>query len=39
MWGKGDLWGNMREREHWGDPDVHGRIILKYPFCKWGVVY
>jgi hypothetical protein len=21
-------WGNMREREHWGDPGVDGRIIL-----------
>jgi hypothetical protein len=21
-------WGNLRERDHWGDPDVDGRIIL-----------
>jgi len=23
------LVGNLRERDHWGDPDVHGRIILR----------
>jgi hypothetical protein len=29
----------MRERDHWGDPDVDGRIILKWIFRKWeGVV-
>jgi len=29
----------MRERDHWGDPDVDGRIILRYIFRKWeGVV-
>jgi hypothetical protein len=22
-------WGNLRERDHWGDPDVDGRIILR----------
>jgi len=21
-------WGNLRERDHWGDHDVDGRIIL-----------
>jgi hypothetical protein len=21
--------GNLRERDHWGDPDVDGRIILR----------
>jgi len=25
----------MREREHWGDPDVDGRIILRCIFGKW----
>jgi len=24
--------GNLREREHWGDPGVDGRIILKWIF-------
>jgi hypothetical protein len=22
------LWGSLSERDHWGDPDVDGRIIL-----------
>ena len=27
------------ERDHWGDPDVDGRIILRWIFRKWeGVV-
>jgi hypothetical protein len=26
--------GNLREREHWGDPDVDGRIILRWIFRK-----
>jgi hypothetical protein len=25
-------WGNLRERGHWGDPDVDGRIILRLMF-------
>jgi hypothetical protein len=24
----GFWWGNLRERDHWGDPGVGGRIIL-----------
>ena len=33
------MWGNLRERDHWGDPDVDGRIILRWIFRKWeGVV-
>jgi hypothetical protein len=24
----GFWWGNLRERDHWVDPDVDGRIIL-----------
>ena len=30
----GFWWGNLRERDHWGDPDVDGRIILKWIFRK-----
>jgi hypothetical protein len=26
--------GNLRERDHWGDPDVDGRIILRWNFRK-----
>jgi hypothetical protein len=28
---------NLRERDHWGDPDVDGRIILRLIFRKWDV--
>ena len=31
--------GNLREGDHWRDPDVDGRIILRWIFRKWeGVV-
>jgi hypothetical protein len=30
-------WGNPRKRDHWGDPGVDGRIILKGSFRKWDV--
>ena len=34
IWGMGEvctgLWsGNLKERDHWEDPDVDGRIILR----------
>jgi hypothetical protein len=42
VWGggvcKGFWWGNRRVRDHWGDPDLDGRIILLL-FRNWeGVV-
>jgi hypothetical protein len=27
-------WGNLRERDRWGDPGVDGRIILRRIFRK-----
>jgi hypothetical protein len=29
--------GNLRERDHVEDPDVAGRIILRWIFRKWDV--
>jgi len=29
-------WGSLRERGHWGDQDVDGRIILRWIFRKFG---
>jgi hypothetical protein len=39
VWSKGKVctgfwWGNLRERDHWGDPDVDGRILLRWIFRK-----
>jgi hypothetical protein len=31
----GFWWGDLREGDHLGDPDVDGRIILKLIFKKW----
>jgi hypothetical protein len=31
----GIWWGNLRERDHLGDPSVDGRITLKWIFWKW----
>jgi hypothetical protein len=31
---KGCWWGNLSERVNWGDPDVDGRIILRWIFRK-----
>jgi len=30
----GFWWGNLGERDHFGDPDVYGRIILRWIFRK-----
>jgi hypothetical protein len=30
----GFWWGDVREDDHLGDPDVDGRIILKWIFHK-----
>jgi hypothetical protein len=34
----GFWWGNLRERNHWGDPGVNWRVILGLIFRKWDVV-
>jgi len=31
----GFWWGNLRVRDHLVDPDVDGRIILRWIFRKW----
>jgi len=42
FWGRGEAytgfwWGKPRKRDHLGDPDVDGRIILRWIFRKWVV--
>jgi hypothetical protein len=32
----GFWWGTLRERDHWRDSDVDGRIILRRIFRRWG---
>ena len=33
----GSCWGNRRERDHWGDLDVDGWIILGWISRRWDV--
>jgi hypothetical protein len=33
----GFWWGNPRDRDHWGDPGIAGRITLGWIFGKWDV--
>jgi hypothetical protein len=33
----GFWWGNLGVRDHWLDPDIDGRIILRGIFRKWDV--
>jgi hypothetical protein len=42
VWGRseeytGFWWGNLKERNHWGDPGLCERIILRWIFGKWDV--
>ena len=30
-------WGNLREREHLGDPGIDGTITIRWNFRKWDV--
>jgi hypothetical protein len=30
-------WGNLREGDHLVDPNVDGRVILRWIFRKWDV--
>ena len=30
----GCWWGSLRERGHWGDQDIDGRIIIRWIFRK-----
>jgi len=32
-------WGNLRVRDHLGEPGIDGRIILRWIFRKWDVGY
>ena len=33
----GFWWGNLRVRDHLGDPGIYGRILLRWTFRKWDV--
>jgi hypothetical protein len=29
------LWGDLRERDHWGEPGVDGKVISRWIFRNW----
>jgi hypothetical protein len=33
----GFRWGNLKEQNHFKDPGIDGRIILRWIFRKWDV--
>ena len=40
VWGRREVctgfwWGSLKEEDHWGDPDVDGRMVLRRTFRKW----
>jgi len=42
VWGRGNVyswfwWGKLKERDYLGDPEVDGRIVLRWIFRKWDV--
>jgi hypothetical protein len=42
VWGKGEMytpcwWENLKERDHFEDPGVDGKTILRWIFRKWEV--
>ena len=41
VWERGEVytgfwWGNLRERDHFEDTDVDGRIVFRWIFRMWG---